>query len=369
MDTYSKTIFFSTTNVSSQRYKAFVDFFGDNSLYINLMSNNKLDSIFRNVVIYILFFIPIFLILLIRLIFKDLRKINNILVPFPGVMDLIFLYPICRCFGINLIYDSFVNFNQTLIQDRKLSKNKIIQKLITKIDLAYIKLSDYIIVETEQIKDYYIRNYSKTKPKLLVLLSPRYTKSNSFIDLKLKKNTVLYYGSYVPLNGTEFIIEAANILKDKNIQFLMIGDGQDKEKCLNLAKSYKLKNVKFLDTVPFESEDTTDSLVNYINSSNLCLGTFSSSEKNDQVIPGKIVDALAFGKKIITSNTTCINYYLEDSVIKINSGSPKELSDKILEVLFGNQYDYIELAASKKYNELFSREVFFRTLTQQLYKI
>ena len=369
MKNKSQSVFFSTTNVYSQRYKSFLLYFKNDSVFVNLMSANKLDSPVRNTIIYVFLFFPTFFLLLFRLIFRDLTKLKNIIVPFPGVFDLLFLYPICKIFKINLIYDSFVNFEQTLISDRKLFNNKILLKIINKFDLLYIQLSDYLIVETEQIKDYYIKKYNLDKLKVIVLPSPREVNIDSLVDLKLKNNTVLYFGSYVPLNGTEYIIEAANLLKNKNINFLMIGDGQDKKKCLELVRKYKLENVKFIDKLPFHSDNPYNSLVNYIYSCNISLGTFSNSLKNDQVIPGKVVDALAIGKKIITSNTTAINFYLKNSVIKINSGSSSDLASKILEALESNKFENIENNAIQTHNKLFSKKAFTENLKSELAKL
>ena len=110
-------------------------------------------------------------------------------------------------------------------------------------------------------------------------MSPREINYKNLKNLDFEQDIVLYFGSYVPLNGTEFIVEAANILRNKNIKFLMIGDSQDKLKCLKLVKKYNLNNVEFLDTLPFSSDDPKKSLQNYINSSKLILGTFSTSKK------------------------------------------------------------------------------------------
>ena len=365
----SQSVFFSTTNVYSQRYQSFLEYFKSGSIFVNLMSENKLASPFRNTTIYVVLFFPVFLLLFFRLIFRDLTKLKNIIVPFPGILDVLFLYPICKIFKINLIYDSFVNFEQTLISDRKLFNNKILMIIINKFDLLYIQLSDYLIVETAQIKDYYIKKYNLDESKVIVLLSPREVNIDNLVDLKLKNNTVLYFGSYVPLNGTEYIVKAANLLKDKNINFLMIGDGQDKEKCLELARKYKLENIKFIDTLPFYSNNSVESLVNYIYSCDISLGTFSNSLKNDQVIPGKVVDALAIGKKIITSNTTSINFYLNNSVIKINSGSSSELASKIVEGLENSKFENIENNAIKTHSKYFSKKVFTETLQSELEKL
>jgi len=43
-----------------------------------------------------------------------------------------------------------------------------------------------------------------------------------------------------PTKGLKYLIEAAHLLKDKNIKFILIGEGQEKEEIENLIKNYNL---------------------------------------------------------------------------------------------------------------------------------
>lgn len=355
-------IFFSTTNIESQRYKSFQNYFSKNTFAFNLMSNNKLKSKYWNLFIYPIFFLPIFLTLILKIIFKTRFKFKTILVPFPGILDVLFLYPICKLFKKKIVYDSFVNFEQTLVVDRNIVKNKVLIKAIRFLDLIYLKFSNFIIVETKQIKQHFLDNYTVDEKKFFELLSPREIDYKKLIKLNLKENTAIYFGSYIPLHGAEYIIKAANELKNTDINFLMIGNGQDRIKCEKMANKFNLSNIKFIDFMDFYSVKPQESLLNYIYSSQISFGSFSTSEKNNQVIPGKIIDALACGKTVITSKTDAVDYYLKDNVITVEPENEIDLANKIRETVTLNYFKHQEEKSVDIYENLFSFKKFKENL-------
>ena len=60
---------------------------------------------------------------------------------------------------------------------------------------------------------------------------------------------VLYHGAYLPLHGTEVIVEAARMTQDLPIQWDFLGWGA--YKASTEAKAAGLKNVRFLEKVPY----------------------------------------------------------------------------------------------------------------------
>jgi glycosyltransferase involved in cell wall biosynthesis len=76
-----------------------------------------------------------------------------------------------------------------------------------------------------------------------------FAKENKLVD----KFIVLYSGNMSVHHDLDCIVEAAQILRDKNISFLFIGDGIKKESLQTKTKQLGLDNVLFL---PFQSFDT-----------------------------------------------------------------------------------------------------------------
>ena len=66
--------------------------------------------------------------------------------------------------------------------------------------------------------------------------------------------SVLFFGTYIPLHGIEYILQAANRLKSfTDVSFTLIGSGQTYEEMKNLAKELDLKNATFINSwVPYQ---------------------------------------------------------------------------------------------------------------------
>jgi len=61
---------------------------------------------------------------------------------------------------------------------------------------------------------------------------------------------ITYVGAHGVANHLEQILDAGEALNDTNVLFLLIGQGMEKEKLVKMANERKIKNVRFLDSVP-----------------------------------------------------------------------------------------------------------------------
>lgn len=61
---------------------------------------------------------------------------------------------------------------------------------------------------------------------------------------------VIYVGAHGLANDLTQIVRAAALLKDDNVHFLLIGDGPEKGKLMEIVDQQKLTNVSFMDPVP-----------------------------------------------------------------------------------------------------------------------
>lgn len=64
------------------------------------------------------------------------------------------------------------------------------------------------------------------------------------------KFVITYVGAHGVANHLEQVLEAGKALEDTNVQFLLIGQGMEKEKLKQKAKEMAIKNVRFIDAVP-----------------------------------------------------------------------------------------------------------------------
>ncbi len=107
-----------------------------------------------------------------------------------------------------------------------------------------------------------------------------------------------FYGSFVPLQGTRRILEAAYLLKNReDIQFTLIGDGHAFAEAKAFAAANQLSQVHFPGRAP------SDKLPQWLTGFDLCLGIFGDSLKADLVVPNKVYHYAALGKCVLSKDT------------------------------------------------------------------
>ena len=134
---------------------------------------------------------------------------------------------------------------------------------------------------------------------------------------------VLYHGAYLPLHGTEVIVEAARMTQDLPIQWDFLGWGAYKAE--TEAKAAGIRNVRFLDKVPYVK------VPEVICAHDVVLGVFGTTEKASRVIGNKVYECMACARPTI--NEFCTGYPPEakDSIaVKfVPPGDAKAIADAV----------------------------------------
>jgi glycosyltransferase involved in cell wall biosynthesis len=109
------------------------------------------------------------------------------------------------------------------------------------------------------------------------------------------KFVVSYIGTMGIAHGLEKVLESAAQLRQSNpeIQFLFVGEGANKQKIISLARSTKLKNVRFVD------EQARERIPDYIAASDICLVLLKNSEVFKTVIPTKMLEFMSCARPVI----------------------------------------------------------------------
>ncbi len=107
------------------------------------------------------------------------------------------------------------------------------------------------------------------------------------------KFVVGYIGTHGMAHKLDFILESIKELTDSSIHFLMIGDGAEKEKLLNLAKELNLTNVSFLDSI------TKQEVPEYLSIIDVALVPLRKNDTFKTVIPSKIFESASMLKPIL----------------------------------------------------------------------
>lgn len=137
---------------------------------------------------------------------------------------------------------------------------------------------------------------------------------------------VVYAGAHGPANGLSVLLQAADQLRDDPIQFLLIGNGPEKERLQAEAHRLQLHNVHFRDARP-----KTDVLP-FILAADAGIVIMQPLPIFDTMLSTKLFDYFACHKPVLTAIDGLTRELVEDvnAGIYLNPSKPAEWAEKIL---------------------------------------
>ena len=141
---------------------------------------------------------------------------------------------------------------------------------------------------------------------------------------EIKKNfskIIAYTGSFGLANALDNFIIAASGMKEKDIAFVLVGSGPEKQNLLNLSEKLNSKNVFFIDSVP---KTQIPDLLSYFDY--LYIGLQKQSLFRFGISPNKLIDYMMSSKPVIQAIDAGNNMVKEAGCgISIAPEDPKEL--------------------------------------------
>ena len=231
-----------------------------------------------------------------------------------------------------IILDAFLSFYDSMVFDRKVCSPKSLKaKYYWWLDYLSCRLADKILLDTNEHINYFVETFKIKKEKFSrifigaddAIFKPR--------NLTKKTDQFLthWHGTYIPLQGVEYIIGAADILRKENIKFRLIGSGQlfkqTQKQVIDLGLTAMVELIEFL---------PAEEIPQLIESADICLGIFGATPKAKRVIPNKVYECLAMAKPVITAESPASCEILIDyqHVLFCRLADAKSLAEKILEI-------------------------------------
>jgi glycosyltransferase involved in cell wall biosynthesis len=228
-----------------------------------------------------------------------------------------------------LVLVSFLSLYDTAVLDRgQGEKGSLRARLFYAIDRLAFRSADWVLVDTDALASYYAELFklplSKFRKSLVGNVFDVY--EPSVIRRPSGPLRVLFFGTYVPLQGAEFIVAAAELLRGEEVEFEMVGNGQDYEAVRRRAEASQLKKVHFAD-----EWYSVDRLAESMRRADVCLGIFGTTPKAGRVIPYKVFGALALRRPVITRDSPAIRELLVDgeSALLCSAGDGRVLAESI----------------------------------------
>lgn len=227
-----------------------------------------------------------------------------------------------------IIIDFFISVYDTLICDRKKFKDGgLIAKICHRIDEKTLQKANHVITDTKAHMNYFVSEFGDRADRYETVYleadsTVYYPRLQSKSEELKNKFIVLYFGSILPLQGVNVILDAIRELKDRDdIHFQIIGPIPEK---YNKPIQNNVEYIKWL---------SQKQLAKYIANADLCLAGHFNNEigKARRTIPGKAYIYEAMGKKMILGdNKANRELFVESEMIHfVPMGSAEKLRNII----------------------------------------
>jgi colanic acid biosynthesis glycosyl transferase WcaI len=244
------------------------------------------------------------------------RGVNQLLLPFvfrarlksylPNRIDGVVVYSpplplwyvgkwIKKYYGAKFILNIQDIFPQNAI-DLGALQNPLLVRFFERMEKRAYDHADVVTVHSPSNREFLLKKERLSASKLVTLHNwvdvGGYKESRNDGYYRRKLNIadafILFFGGVLgPSQGLDLIIDAAKkIQSERNIVILLVGDGMEKERLMERAQEYDLKNVIFH---PFVSKEEYGKLLKEIDVGLVCL----TSKNKTPVVPGKILGYMA----------------------------------------------------------------------------
>ncbi|MCX6803753.1 MAG: glycosyltransferase [Candidatus Diapherotrites archaeon] len=293
---------------------------------------------------------------LFELFFKGLflRRFDILFVGYPGHIEFFIARVIGWLRRKPVVLDKFYSLYDTFVLDRALYKKKSVQSFLFRtVDYLNCILADLIILDTNAQIEFFKREFNLSNQTLKkfrrVFIGAKRNDLNETKKLNTvsKSFTVLFFGTFIPLQGVEYIIKAAKLL-GPSFQIHLIGEGQTFIECRQLANQLRLNSVSF------EGKKSNNYIMREIKKCDVGLGIFGKTDKTTRVIPNKAFEILAAAKPLISADTLAIRELLTPGLdfIPCKMADEESLSKALLFARKNKQKMYsIAKNGFKKYND------------------
>ena len=194
---------------------------------------------------------------------------------------------------VPIVFDPFISRYNTRVEDRKLYPEGGAQAWIASWqDWSSCSLADHLVFDTYEHEQYFRERYRLRVPSSVIEVAVDEKTFDPSTRAQERENfEVLFYGTYIPLQGIDTIVSAAHLLRDEpGVQVNLIGRGQVFAEIERMVHALGVPNVQLQEPV------SPQRLAQRIAGADLCLGIFGATTKAARVVPNKVVQCSGHGQ-------------------------------------------------------------------------
>jgi len=229
--------------------------------------------------------------------FSNLKKPDVIWVPCFRQRDIESASRWAKKWNIPLIVDPLISaYEKEVFERNKWSPDSHKAEKRRHWEAGLFSLADVVVADTPAHAEFFTGTLGVAPGKLSVLYVG--AENDFFQPAPLEKTPasgpceILFYGSFLQLQGVDTIVRAAGISRDTDARWVLLGDGDLKPEMEKAAEG--ITNIAFEPWIPYAR------LPERIAKADILLGIFGTTKKADLVIPNKMFQAMAAGKPVIT---------------------------------------------------------------------
>lgn len=197
--------------------------------------------------------------------------------------------------GVPLVFDPLISaWDKRVLEFGKLPPDSVAANKLLAKERRRFAAADIVVADTTEHVRFFHEMLLVPEEKLRVVFVGAEEQLFTAADLRVGEGPleVLFFGSMLPLQSPQTIVEAAHLTQDKPIHWTLLGDGPLLAECQAAARG--------LANVSFEVPIAYDRLCERIHQADVLLGVFGTTEKAGRVIPNKVFQALASGRMVVT---------------------------------------------------------------------
>lgn len=254
-----------------------------------------------------------------------------VLVSYPGLLDVLLI----RCFAwlrrTPVAWDVFISVYDTVIDDRRLfGVRHPVAYILWGFEWLALRAANGVFMDTKahakRLETLFHLRDGECGAVWVGAEIEKFPVAQRAVPRTQKSLQILFYGQFIPLHGIEYIVEAARLLSHEEIDWVLIGKGQETSRIRAILDSQPLPRVRWHEWAEYQD------LTGWIQRADVCLGIFGTSRKAANVIPNKIFQIIAAQKPLITQNSPAILELLRHCppcVSLIPAGNAQALADAV----------------------------------------
>lgn len=233
--------------------------------------------------------------------------------------------------GIPLLFDPLISaYDKQVEERRKLRADSSAARRLLAWERTLFTAADIVLADTEEHASYFCQHLGIRREQIHivpvgaeeVLFKP----CGQGVPQSQRPLHVLFYGSYIPLQGPVVIAQAARLTSEAPVIWTLIGQGPLRRECEVLTRG--LPKVRFEDWLAY------DVLPQRICEADVVLGVFGTTPKAARVIPNKVYQALACGRAVLTRSAPAYPPGLREApasgVYWVEAGDPAALARTVM---------------------------------------